>query len=94
MKTLNKISLFWDVQSADPVKNSSFVIDRILNYGEEEDFKWAAQYYGIDRIKAHLEEKNNLDNKSLSFWCKYFNVDPIKCIQKQSITRQGLFWKR
>lgn len=94
METLSKPSLFWDVRSVDPDKNSDFVIDRILNSGDEEDLRWAIKYYGIVKMKARFEQNRNLDDKSFSFWCKYFDIDKSSCIQKQLKAKQGAFWKR
>ena len=94
METLSKPSLFWDIRSVDPDKNSDFVIDRILNSGDEGDLRWAIKYYGIAKMKARFEQNRNLDDKSFSFWCKYFDIDKSSCIQKQLKTKQGAFWKR
>jgi hypothetical protein len=94
METLSKPSLFWDVRNVNPDKNGDFVIDRILGLGDEEDLRWAIAYYGIDKIKVRVENGKNLDDKSLSFWCKYFDIDEQLCIQKQSKVKQGAFWKR
>jgi len=34
-----KKSLFWDVAQIDEAKNSRFIIERILNVGDEDDFQ-------------------------------------------------------
>ena len=94
MKALLKPSLFWDVRSVDPVKNGDFVIDRILNLGDEGDLKWAINFYGADKIKSRVKNGNNLDEKSFSFWCKYFGIDKQSCIQKRLKTKQSAFWRR
>lgn len=94
MQTLTKKSLFWDVAKVDPRKNEKFIIERILNYGDEEDFRWARESYGDKRVKATVLKSRALDNKSLSFWCQYFNLDQNKCLKNQSTKKQGLFWKR
>lgn len=94
MNTLQKQSLFWDVRSVDPVKNSDFVIERILNFGDIDDFKWAIKFYGKDKMKRGAENSRELDSKSLSFWCRYFNIDKSICIQKQLKAKQSAFWRR
>ena len=94
MKTLQKTSLFWDIDRLDPQKHEKFIIERILTFGDENDFKWALDTYGEERIKKYFLESRNLDKKSLSFWCQYFNFDYLKCTQNQSVKKQGPFWKR
>ena len=96
MKTLNKQNLFWDVRlkDFDPEKNKKFIIERILLRGDLDDFKWAIDFYGKKDIKEIFLKSKKLDFKSQNFWCFYFNLDKSKCIQKQSIKKQSVFWKR
>lgn len=94
MQTLTKKSLFWDVAKVDPRKNGKFIIERILNYGDEADFRWAKEAYGNKRVKETLLKSKVLDNKSLSFWCQYFNLNQNKCLKNQSAKKQSWFWKR
>lgn len=89
-----KKSLFWDVQRVDPKKNGGFVIGRILQFGDEEDFRWAKKTYGLPRIKKELLGARSMDEKSRNFWCQYFNVDKKECISNQSIKKQSAFWRR
>ena len=94
MQTLAKRSLFWDVRKVDPEKNSGFIIGRILQFGDEADFRWAKKNYGGAKIKSELLCAKNLDDKSLAFWCRYFNIDRKQCISNQSIKKQTAFWKK
>lgn len=93
MKTLRKPSLFWDVKNPDPQKNSQFIIERILAFGDKDDFNWAVDFYGRKKIKASFLKSRTLDKKSISFWRYYYNLPSI-CIQKQLRKRPGLFWQR
>ena len=96
MRTIQKQGLFWDVnlQELDEKKHSVFVIQRILEKGDLDDWQWAMDYYGQDLVK-NVFEKNSakMDQKSQNFWCLYFNIDKSQCIQNPSMPRQGLFWK-
>ncbi len=94
METLKKSSLFWDTEDVDPQKNERFVIERILAYGDETDFKWAVTFYGKEKLKNNFLKIKTLDKKSLSFWCQYFKINPSLCIQNQLVSRQSAFWKR
>jgi len=94
MQTLAKKSLFWDVAQVDPRKNERFIIERILKYGDEADFRWAKKSYGDMMIKEVLLKSQKLDTKSLSFWCQYFNLDKNTCLTNQSAKKQSWFSKR
>jgi hypothetical protein len=94
MKTLEKKSLFWDIKEIDPQKHRRFIMERVLNFGDIEDFKWLLEHYGEQAIIGHVKQKNSLDKKSLLFWCDYFNLDKEKCLNNQSTRKQSAFWKR
>lgn len=93
METLQKQILFWDIDlhDLDPQRHQKFIIERILNRGEIEDFKWAVQFYGEETVKNVLIKSRKLDAKSLNFWCHYFNIDPKQCTKKSSTNRHFKF---
>jgi len=74
MKTLDKKTLFWDVGSLNTNENANFIISRILNFGDIEDFKWANKFYGPEKIKETVLKSRALNSKSLFFWLQYFNI--------------------
>lgn len=94
METIKKLSLFWDVESVDPQKNKQFIIERILNFGDEKDFRWAVGVYGEKDLKEAIMRNQTIAKKSLSFWCQIFNINKEKCLTKQSMRRQSAFWKK
>jgi hypothetical protein len=94
METLEKKSLFWDVQALNPEKEKNFIITRILNFGDTDDFAWAMQFYGRDKVEEVLQKSTQLDKKSFSFWCRFFTIDPSTCIEKQSTNQPSAFSQR
>lgn len=92
METLKKKTLFWDTDNADPQKHNAFIIGRILNFGDIDDFNWAMRFYGKEKIKGAILESRELSRKTLFFWCQYFNIDKTKCLRKQSVVKQNAFW--
>jgi hypothetical protein len=94
MSTSFKKSLFWDVEQVDEKANSKFIIERVLNFGDENDFQKALGLYGRQEIIDTIFGSRNLNKKSQGFWCQYFNLDPNKCSMNQSTVKQSLFWKR
>ncbi len=96
METLQKRTLFWDVnpENIDPKKNQRFVIERILSRGDVEDMRWAQEFYGDEALKTTLVSTKIIDRKSFFFWCSYFNVDTQQCTQKPSLLKRDAFWKK
>ncbi|MEK7161953.1 MAG: hypothetical protein AAB729_04680 [Patescibacteria group bacterium] len=94
METLQKKTLFWDVGNLDPQKDCNFIIGRILNFGDEIDFNWAKEFYGLEKIKQTLKESRQLDKKSLYFWCQYFNIDKSECTNKLLTNKHSAFSQR
>jgi len=71
METLKKQSLFWDtdLKILNPQKHKNFIIKRILERGNEDDFHWAAVFYGQETIKQVFQKcAGRLDSKSRVFW--------------------------
>lgn len=75
MQPLTKKHLFWDVdlKTLDPKKHKKFIIERILNFGDIEDFKWALNFYGQNELKQVNFKR--LEKKSANFWRFYFKHD-------------------
>lgn len=96
METLQKRSLFWDVdpKMMNPERHRRFIVERILVRGDVEDVRWAQKFYGSDALKEILLEAKTIDPKSLSFWCSYFNLDTQRCIRKPSLLKRAAFWKK
>lgn len=96
METLQKKSLFWDVdtQIMDKEQNKRFIVERILARGDVDDFRFALETYGQDMLKKIFLKARTLDRKSLAFWCAYFNIDKKQCTEKPSLLKQVAFWKK
>ncbi len=97
MSTLTKKTLFWDVDPSqiDIVKNKRYVIERILRFGDFEDYQWMRNVYSTEDIKnVILEERSELDPRSLNFWCHSFCVEESICTKKLLAKKQELFWRR
>ena len=97
MSPLTKKSLFWDtdVKNIDPVKNKGYVIERILRFGDFDDYYWMRDKYSTEEIKnVILKERSDLDPKSVNFWCRNFGLKESICAQKLLAKTQELFWQR
>ena len=102
MSRIKKISLdktiFWDVDFKDLnyKKDAVFVIQKVLNYGDEKDYQEIKRVYSLKKIKAVAKEVNYINKKSLNFWSIIFNIplNSFKCTKKFLNKKQNLFLAR
>ena len=97
METLQKNSLFWDVdkKKLDPEISKEFIVRRILDRGDLEDLHWAEKFYGKKNLKKiFCQFQNKFDKKSINFWQFYFNLDNSICTQKPLIKKLSAFFLR
>jgi hypothetical protein len=94
---LNKY-LFWDTdpKKIDFKKNQKFVISRVLQMGDLDDFKKIKKYYGLERIKNTAKEIRSLDKKSLNFWSFVFKTpkEEFLCFKTSLKNKQDPFLSR
>jgi len=77
MKFVIRKELFWDVdyKSLDEEENKQIIIERVLNYGNLEEFKSIVNYYGYDVIRQVVYKVGYLDPKTLEFVTSFLNID-------------------
>lgn len=61
--------IFWDVDrsSVDLVENAPFVVQRVLEYGQINDWNLLLSYYGLDKIVDTAKGLRSLEPRALSF---------------------------
>lgn len=78
--------IFWDVDvsSIDLETNSLFVLQRVLQYGQMNDWLLVLNFYGAVKLKKIVTQINSLDQVSLSFLSNYFQIEKskFKCYKK------------
>ncbi|MBR1521594.1 MAG: hypothetical protein IJ635_10205 [Bacteroidaceae bacterium] len=64
-------NLFWDADSShlSMDANSPYIIQRVLEHGEMNDWRLINHYYGLDRIVDECKKMRTLDPVCLSFIC-------------------------
>ena len=91
-------TLFWDVdyKDLDYLKNTSFIIERVLNYGDEKDYQEIKEVSGLLKFKKIAKEINYINKKNINFWSIIFNIPlkSFKCTKKFSNKKQNLFLTR
>lgn len=76
-------SLFWDVnpREVDLSRNSTLVIERVLNEGDQKALKWLFRTYTEDEIRQAVLHSRSLSLKTARCWQNYFNLkeEAMRC---------------
>lgn len=86
---------FWDtdINNVDIKAHYEYVIERILEYGDEEAFWWMKQNFEREKIVETLRKSKRISPKSGNFFARYYKLDPqeLTCIQTPFINKQDRF---
>lgn len=63
-------ALFWDVdpKTIDPKKHARYVIERILDFGNDSEVRWVWQTYPVKTIGETVRRSRVLHKKSKKLW--------------------------
>lgn len=61
---------FWDVdvEHLDIHGHKKYILERILEFGDEEAVAWMWKNFSIDDIASALDDTKNMSKKSINFW--------------------------
>lgn len=103
MKILSKKTLpeflskyFWDIdfKKLDAGKYPYYVIERILEYGDERAAKWMMENFRKPQIKYTLKKRRGISKKSAVYWALMLNIpkEKILCLSKQYQSKFKKTW--
>ena len=63
-------SLFWDVdpKTIDPKKHATYIIERILDLGNDREVRWMWRTYPRARIRDVVEHRRGLHDQTRPLW--------------------------
>lgn len=63
-------SLFWDVdpKTIDPKRHARYIIERILDLGDDREMYWLSHYYPKQVIRDVVRTSRVLHQKSKTLW--------------------------
>ena len=63
-------SLFWDVDptTIDPKKHAHYIIERILDFGNDREIQWLMNHYPSKLIGEVVKTSRTLHAKSRALW--------------------------
>ena len=87
--------LFWDVDLAalDLENHKIFIVERVLNMGDEVALKWLRQKYGLKIIYNTVTTSNKLTLKTARCWQNYFNLkeEQMRCFSTFSASLDPVY---
>ena len=63
-------SLFWDVdpKTIDPKKHAYYIVERILDFGTDDEVRWMARTYTRSLIRRVAETSRVIHGSTRSLW--------------------------
>ncbi len=76
--------LFWDTKEFNLKEHSSWLIARVLDFGDAKDIKALRKIYSDNEIIETLKKRKGISRKTAIFWAIYYNIpfEEIKCLKK------------
>lgn len=68
-------SLFWDVNpdKIDTKKNAQYVIERIMDFGNDKEARWLWQFYDKNFLKKVVAKSRCLRPRTKALWALLLN---------------------
>lgn len=63
-------SLFWDVdpKTIDPEKNAKYIIERMLEFGNDDEVRWMWSYYSLGLIRDVVDNRRGIRPTVKPLW--------------------------
>lgn len=63
-------SLFWDTDplTIDTQKHAIYIIERVLEFGNDKEVRWALNFYGPAMIKKVINKSRSITPKTKCLW--------------------------
>lgn len=87
---------FWEVDfgKLDAKKSAEYVVNRLLEYGDEKAVRWMLDRFGKKQIKYVLCKYRGYSEKSANFWALVLGVprNKVLCLQKSYLEMRKRTW--
>ena len=74
---MNKVPIqfkeyFWDTDFSkiDPEKHQTYIINRLLEYGDVKAYRWLTQNFSKSKLKKIAKTSRQISPKTKNFWQK------------------------
>lgn len=85
--------LFWDTdpESLDLWNHKKFIIERILEFGDEDAYRWMFRTYSDEEIIATVKSSRNISPKTAVLIANSYDIprEEIACLRNVSLPVPG-----
>jgi len=87
---------FWDTDTTKlkPQDYPQYVIQRLLEMGDDEAVRWVRKNFSENLIKKTVQKRRGFSPKTAQFWASFLKISPkkIKCLQKPYLEQHKTHW--
>ena len=85
-------SLFWDtkLENIDKEKNKRYIIERVLEFGDDKEIKMIFQKYKAKDIKEVAEQSRSVSPMTRNYWDWKFKFIGITKTMKEESSSAGI----
>lgn len=80
--------IFWDadINSLDKEKHKQYIIERILEFGDEKEYRWMFKNYTDEEIVDVVKKSRRISRKTATMMANFYNIpgEEIRCLKEQS----------
>lgn len=83
--------IFWDtdIDSLDKEKHKKYIIERILEFGDENEYRWMFKNYTDEEIIDVVKKSRRISRKTATMIANFYNIpkEEIRCLKEPSILK-------
>lgn len=88
--------LLWDVDpdAFDPLAYPVQVLERVLEWGTPDAYRWARALYGVDRLREFIRTDGvrRLSPRALNYWAFILDIGERECLVTSCLRNKGPLW--
>ena len=88
---------FWDTEpeKISPAKNSTYILERLLEYADRDGIEWMKKSFTKEEIENTLRTSNRLTSRSANYWRLFLKIprEEIACLRRPSQGPQERIWR-
>ncbi|MFQ5456495.1 MAG: hypothetical protein ACE5EA_09900 [Nitrospirota bacterium] len=92
------IRYFWDIDAINLSVNryTVFIIERLLEYGNESGIRWIFHQYSKDEICNILKNSRRLSTRTAHFWAEILDIhkEEVLCLSKSFQKMCRVIWRQ
>ncbi len=79
---------FWEnrAENIDQVEHSYYIIERLLEHGDDEAIRWLLKSYSKNQVKEVVLKSRQLSRKTAKFWALLYELrkEDVTCLKRSS----------